>query len=90
MSVFEKTATAIVTDTVANSQDQARAFYKNVILKAYGNCDVGDEPKHLWIRHEDEKGNFTYYRFPITDDPTGYKTRLTKDNDPKSREPKSK
>lgn len=86
MSVFEKTATAIVTDTVANSQDQARAFYKNVILKAYGNCDVGDEPKHLWIRHEDEKGNFTYYRFPITDDPTGYKTRLTKDNDPKSRE----
>lgn len=76
----------IVAQPVTDPQGQFRIFYEKVILKAYKDCEVRDEPKHLWIRFEDEKENYSYYQFPLTENPIGYKTRLTKEGNPKSRE----
>jgi hypothetical protein len=66
--------------------DVAKAFYQGIIFKAYGSCDVRDEAKHFWLRFEDEKENYSYYQFPPTENPIGYRTRLTKKDDPRSRE----
>jgi|688.fasta_scaffold80750_2 hypothetical protein len=66
--------------------DVAKAFYQGIIFKAYGSCDVRDEAKHFWLRFEDKKENYSYYQFPPTENPIGYRTRLTKKDDPRSRE----
>jgi hypothetical protein len=85
-SVFTNGIKELEAITKLDKPSPSQEFYYGVIFKAYGGCDPGDEPKHFWVRFEDENRNYKYYQLPITENPIGYQTRLTKENEPKSRE----
>jgi hypothetical protein len=70
--------------TPLKGMDAAIAFWKGIILPAYGEFD-SERPKQAWLIGSDNDGIRNFYQIGIQDDPHGWLTKKKDDKKPESR-----